>query len=44
MMDSHSMDDILKEIEHLSKDEIQDCFNQEKYLENIDVIFDRFFD
>ena len=29
---------------HLSKDEIQDCFNQEKYLENIDIIFDRFFD
>ncbi len=27
---------------HLSDDEISDCFNQEKYLKNIDVIFKRF--
>ncbi|MBR5304572.1 MAG: adenylosuccinate lyase [Candidatus Gastranaerophilales bacterium] len=27
---------------HLSPDEIADCFNQEKYLKNIDVIFARF--
>ena len=27
---------------HLSQDEIKDCFNQEKYLKNIEVIFKRF--
>ncbi len=27
---------------HLSESEINDCFNEEKYLSNIDVIFDRF--
>ena len=27
---------------HLSEDEIKECFNQEKYLKNIEVIFNRF--
>lgn len=27
---------------HLSDDEINECFNQEKYLKNIDIIFKRF--
>lgn len=27
---------------HLSDDEIKDCFNQEKYLKNIEKIFERF--
>ena len=27
---------------HLSEDEINDCFNQEKYLQNINEIFKRF--
>ena len=27
---------------HLSEDEIEECFNQEKYLKNIEVIFNRF--
>ena len=27
---------------HLSDNEIQDCFNQERYLSNIDKIFERF--
>ena len=27
---------------HLSEDEISKCFNEEKYLKNIDVIFKRF--
>lgn len=27
---------------HLTKEEIEDCFNQDKYLSNINVIFDRF--
>ena len=27
---------------HLSEDEIKECFNQEKYLKNIDEIFKRF--
>lgn len=27
---------------HLSEEEISQCFNQEKYLKNIDVIFERF--
>lgn len=27
---------------HLSEDEIKDCFNQEKYLKNIETIFARF--
>lgn len=27
---------------HLNNDELNDCFNQEKYLKNIDVIFERF--
>jgi len=29
---------------YLSDSEIKDCFNQEKYLENIDTIFDKFFE
>ncbi len=27
---------------HLNEDEIKDCFNQERYLQNIDKIFERF--
>ena len=27
---------------HLNAEEIKDCFNQEKYLKNMDVIFSRF--
>lgn len=27
---------------HLNNDEIEDCFNQEKYLRNIETIFERF--
>ena len=29
---------------YLSDEEIEDCFNQEKYLANIEIIFKRFID
>ena len=43
-LDAFSNDGDFKENmkKHLSDDEISDCFNQEKYLKNIDVIFKRF--
>ena len=43
-LDAFSNDGDFKENmkKHLSDDEILDCFNQEKYLKNIDVIFERF--
>ena len=43
-LDAFSNDGDFKENmkKHLSDDEISDCFNQEKYLKNIDVILKRF--